>query len=114
MGMEFVRKAAKSFHKGLDKSRARLGAPGLFTQEPTSSPRAYAADLRSGQSVQAGEKVGVRMDGPNVVALRGLDRVATFKNPAGLKEALAQSHGEACGTVRAVHGMAGVVEITIC
>lgn len=113
MGMDFIRKAAKSFHKGLDAGRVRLGTRCLFTQEPASSPRAYAADLRTGQRAEEGEKLSVRVERHNVIALRGLDPIATFKTPGGLQEALTQSHGEACGTVKAVHQLAGVVEISL-
>lgn len=115
MGIDFVRKAAKSFRKGLDRRRIELATPNLFTQKPTAEPRAYAAQLRSDAILTVGEKLGVRLDGQNVLAVRGLDLVAVFKSPgADLKNALSGSFGEACGTVQAVHSMAGIAEITVC
>ncbi|HVO79023.1 MAG TPA: hypothetical protein VMT39_03330 [Candidatus Bathyarchaeia archaeon] len=115
MGIDFIRKAAPSFRKGLDRRRIELATPNLFTQEPTSAPRAYAAQLRSDKMLAVGEKLGVRLDGQNVLALRGLDLVAVFKSPgADLKNALSASFGEACGTVQAVHSVARIAEITVC
>src|SRR5580658_7016081 len=96
--------AARSFHKGLDRRRVELGTPRLFTQEPAAAPRTYAATLRRGRTLMAGEKIGVRLEGAAVVAMRGLDAVATFERPsADLIRALSDSHGEACGVVQQVH-----------
>ena len=89
MGVDFIRKATPSFRKGLDRRRIELATPTLFTQEPASVPRAYAAQLHGDKSLAIGEKLGVRLDGQNVLATRGLDLVAVFKSPtAELKSAL--------------------------
>lgn len=115
MGLDFIRKAAKSFHKGLDRHRILLGTPHLFTQHPYSAPRAYAATILNGKRIRTGDQLSVRLDGEQVLALRGLDHVATFDTPpAELKNALTSSFGEAFGTVQQVHSMAGMAEIYIC
>jgi len=115
MGIDFIRKAAPSFRKGLDRRRIELCTPNLFTREPTSAPRAYAASLQNGQTLAAGERLGVRLEGERVLALRGLNHVATFEAPpAELVEALLASYGEAWGVVQQVHDMARMVEINIC
>jgi hypothetical protein len=115
MGIDFIRKAAPSFRKGVDRRRIELATPTLFTQQTTSAPRAYAAQFRNDKTLEVGEKVSVRLDGQNVFALQGLDLVAVFKSPsADLKNALAASFGEASGTVQAVHSVARVAEIAVC
>jgi hypothetical protein len=115
MGLDFIRKAAPSFYKGLDRMRIRLGTPALFIRQPDSVPQAYAAQLRSEQTVESGEKLGVRLDGQNVLAMRGFELVAVFKSPTPeLKAALVASHGEACGVVQTIHVVARVAEIVIC
>lgn len=115
MGIDFIRKAAPSFRKGLDRMRIKLATPTLFTQQPESALRAYAANLRNDMTLTTGEKLGVRLDGQHVLALRGLDLVAIFNSPTPeLKEALLSSHGEACGVVQAIHAIARIVEITVC
>ncbi len=115
MGIDFIRKAAPSFRKGLDRREIELATPNLFTQEPASAPRAYAAQLRSDKTLAVGDKLGVRLEGQNVLARRGLELVAVFKSPGvDLKNALSASFGEACGTVQAVHPVARIAEITVC
>jgi hypothetical protein len=115
MGVDFIRRAARSFHKGLDRRRIELASPTLFTQQPTAAPRIYAAHLCSGQALNTGEKLGVRLDGEKVLAMRGLDQVATITSPpAELVQALSIVHGEACGVVQQVHDMARMAEISVC
>jgi hypothetical protein len=115
MGMDFIRRAAPGFHKGLDQMRIKLATPTLFTQEPESKPRVYAAQLRDDRTATCGEKLGIRLDGEQVHALRGLDLIATFNSPTPeVREALQASHGEGCGEVQTIHIVAGVVEITLC
>jgi hypothetical protein len=114
MGIEFLRKIAKPYDKGLDRRRAGLGERNLYTREPEYAPRAFVAKLRDGHEVAPGEKLGICLDGEHVAALRGLDRVATLTNPpAELKDALSARHGEACGEVREVHDIARMAEITV-
>lgn len=115
MGIEIAKKRAKSYRKGLDNSRVELGTPTLFTQQPDCIPRAYAVTVRKGRELSPGENLGVRLEGDQVLVLRGLEHVATFNNPSTeLKSALVASHGEACGTVQDTHTIARTAEITVC
>lgn len=115
MGLDFIRRAAHTFHKGLDRRRIELATPTLFTQPPTSLPRTYAAEVRGGQTLTAGEQLSVRLDGQRVLALRGLDPVAIINSPpVELMDALSASHGEACGVVNEVHDIAHIAEISVC
>lgn len=115
MGLDYAEKRAKSYRKGLDNSRVELGTPDLFTQQPNCMPRVYAAIVRKGETLLPGDKVCVRLDGEQVIALRGLDHVATFTHPTPeLKVALIDSHGEGCGTVQESHVIACTAEITVC
>ncbi len=115
MGMDFIRKAAPRYRKSLDHRKVELATPDLFTQQPTTAPRAYSATLCSGQTLSAGEMVGVRMDGCQVVVMRGNDPVATFNSPpTELMDALLASHNEAFGRVQVFHAVAGTAEIVVC
>lgn len=115
MGIEFIRKAAPAFHKGLDRSRIALGTPRLFMQSPDCMPRAYAATQGSGANLGLGDEVGVCLHGDQVVANFGLTPVAVFNSPSlELLQALRESFGEACGRVQEVHVLSGIVEIAIC
>ena len=115
MGLDFINKAAKSFHKGLDRSRIELATPGLFTLHPDREPRTYAAKIRPNASMIPGEDLCVRIQESNVVVQRGMDVIADFSAPpTELTEALRQSYGEACGTVQEVYETAGTAEISVC
>ena len=115
MGIDFIRKAARSYRKGLDRRRIELGTPHLFTRQPNAAPRAYAASVRPGQTLTPGEKLGIHLDGEQILVLRGLSPVATLTSPTlELKEALSAAHGEGCGEVQRVHQIASVAEITVC
>ena len=115
MGLDFIRKAAKSFRKGLDQSRVELGTPDLFTRKPECEPRAYAATIHANSKLSPGEELGVRFHGDKIVAQRGTDIVAAFDSPPReLVEALRESYGEAWGTVTQVYDLADTAEITVC
>jgi hypothetical protein len=114
MGIEFIRKAAPAYRKGLDRRRVELSTPTLFTRQPDCAPRAFAARVHKGKTLTPGEKLGICLDGEQVTVLRGLDPVAVFTNPpAELKVALSDAHGEACGQVKEFHDIAGMAEISV-
>ena len=115
MGLDFIRKAAKSFHKGLDQSRIDLSTPDFFTRKPDCEPRGYAATIRANRKLSPGEDLSVRFQDGKIVAQRGMDIVAEFDSPpAELVEALKESWGKACGTVTEVYDIADTAEITVC
>ena len=115
MGLDFLRKSARKYRKSLDRHRVELGTPTLFTQQPISAPRIYAAKLCDGQTVSPEETLGVRLDKDQVVVTRGLDPIATIDStPSELIVALLDSEGEAIGLVKAVHDDAGVAEVAVC
>jgi len=115
MGVDFIKKAATSFNKGLDKARTALSTPSLFRVQPGCVPQAYAVQLRGDKVLHSGEKLGVRLDGQNVLAMRGFELIGVFKNPTPeVRAALIESHGEAFGIVQTIHAIAGVAEVTIC
>ena len=115
MGLDFLRKTAKSFRKGLDQSRIDLSTPDLFTPKPDCEPRAYAATIQANRKLSLGDELGVRFQGDRIVARRGMDIVAVLDSPpVELVEALQEAHGEAWGTVTAVYDIADTAEITVC
>jgi len=115
MGIDFIRKAAKSFHKGMDQSRIDLYTPDLFTRRPDDKQRSYAASIRAGRKLIAGEKLCVRLHNGKIIAQRDMDVVAQFDSPpAELVAAVEKSYGEACGTVQEVHDIAATAEIAVC
>ena len=115
MGIDFIRRAAPSFRKGLDRRRIELGTPHLFSRKLEGAPRAYAATVQQGEVLSVGEKLCVCLKDDEVIALRGLCTVALVRNPtAELVSELAASYGEACGVVQIFHEIASIAEITVC
>jgi hypothetical protein len=115
MGIDFIRRSAPSFRKGLDRRRVELGTPDLFSRKLEGRPRAYAASMQNGERLAEGDKLCVCLKDNQVVALRGLCPVAQIRNPpAELVTGLKASFGEACGVVQVVHVKACIAEITVC
>jgi len=75
-GIDFIRKAAPASARVLIECESSCYTD-LFTQQPEAKPPVYAAQLRMIERLPAG-KTGIRLDGQNVHALRGLDLIATF------------------------------------
>jgi hypothetical protein len=115
MGLDFIRKAAKSFHKGLDQSLVDLGTPNLFTLQPNCESRAYAATICANSIISAGEVLSVRFQDDKIIAQRGMSVVAEFVSPpAELVDAIKESYGEAWGTVTEIYEIANTAEIIVC
>ena len=115
MGLDFIRKAGKSFRKNLDQSLVDLGTPNLFSREPNCQPRSYVAMVGAAVKLGIGEILSVRLCDGKIVAQKGMDIVAEFETPPEeLLEAIRASWGEAYGTVQDVHDMANTAEITVC
>jgi hypothetical protein len=115
MGLDFIKKAAPSFKKGIDRSRIALGTPGLFTKQPIEGARCYSAKLHVGMSAAVGDEVGVRLIDREVILLRGLTQLARLTNPPErLWQALVASFGEASGRVEETLEISRTIEVSIC
>ena len=115
MGIDFIRKAAPVFRRGLDQRRVELGTPDLFSRSLEGKPRAYAASMHDGENLSEGDKLCVCLKDNQVLAMRGLLPVAQIRNPpAELVAGLQSSFGEASGVVQMVHKQACIAEICIC
>lgn len=115
MGLDFLKRIARPFKKGLDRRRIELATPDLFSRRLQSKPRSYAASVETGQRLICGESVSVCLVGDEVLAFRGLCPIARVETPpAELIQALRESFGEGSGVVQVFHEIAAVAEITIC
>ena len=115
MGIEFVRKKAKSFRRHFDIGRRDLGIADLFSKEATSVVRLLPFDLARGAEVHVGEAVTVEMEGPVLVARIRLNEVGRAENPPSeILSAVQGSCGIAKGLIEQVHGLSRVAEISLC
>lgn len=124
MGVDFIRRTAKTFEKSWDRHRVLLSTPDLFTRQPQGTARSVAADLvpvsGHGRSINPGDIVTVQEAQPNdtncrLIALSGLSVVARFVDPPPeVVDAVRESFGVARGTIERIHAISGVVEISLC
>ena len=61
MGVDFISKTKKSFQKGLDESRVKLGTTHLFSIQPDVAARTYSVTLIDGHKLRTADQVGVRL-----------------------------------------------------
>jgi len=115
MGVDFIRRAAKTLKKSWDKSRVELGTADLFTREPSPLARTAPFEVAQNTTVCAGDLVTVETEGTALVARQSLTEVARTKDPPSeLYRAVKDSCGLAKGEIRQVHNLAGVAEIALC
>jgi hypothetical protein len=117
MGVDFIKRAAKTFKKSWDEGRKELGTSKLFTREPQCVGRSAPFELAPNASLAVGDAVTVELAkvGSALIARRGLAEMAhADAPPPELIRALQDSCGIGKGTVEQFHGLSGVVEILIC
>ncbi len=115
MGVDFIKKATKSFVKAWDDGRKDLATVDLFTAQPSPAKRSAPFLVVHNVPLCAGTSVVVEADGTALVARQGLAEVARTDNPPPrLLQAVQDSCGTAHGTVEQVHDVAGTVEISLC
>lgn len=115
MGLDFIRKAAKSYKKSQDRARAELATSDLLTRNPEMAASTVAFDIAPRVRLTPGERVTVESDGTQLVARQGLNEVARAAAPTeSMLKAVKDSCGIAGGKVEQVHEHADVAEISIC
>jgi len=115
MGVDFLRRSAPSFRKGIDRHRILLATPTLFSRQPVACARRYAALCADGENLTVGEELCLHHECGMVQALRGLTHVATlYDPPSELLDQLVNCGGEAAGMVEVVHEISGYAELTVC
>jgi hypothetical protein len=115
VGVDFVRKAARSFEKHLDFARADLAQADLFSRMPIENRPSYVADVTGGAALSEGQELCAHRDGSNVTLRSGLTVVATIAGAGpDVLQAITDSYGVATATVQEVHQISGTVEVTLC
>ena len=115
MGVDFVRKAAPSFHKSLDRRAVELRTPTLFSRDTPSVARSASAEIRGECKIVVGEKILLRIVNQKLVAQRDTVVIAEFPAPpAELLNRVQSGAGIEKGEVKAVHDLSQTVEIGLC
>jgi hypothetical protein len=115
MGLDFVRRAAPSFHKTLDRRAIELRTPKLFSNNVTVLSRTAQVEICAGSTLAPGEKLLVRKIGDDLILQRDNLVVGKFCNPPGeYLELVNLGAGIAGGEIKAVHAISQVAEVCLC
>ncbi len=115
MGVDFIKKAAPTFHKALDRRAVELRTPTLFNCDRPSVARFASAKICEGSSLKPGEKVHLRIHNNKLIAQRDTVVVAEFHAaPAEFFNQVQAGAGIEKGVVKAVHDLSQTVEIGFC
>jgi hypothetical protein len=81
MGLDFIRRAARSFTKGWDRSQKDLAQPTLFTRYPECRTRTINSELNDHVHVTAGEQVMVCVQGDALTLVRETTQIGVVNSP---------------------------------
>ena len=115
MGVDFIKKCAKSFNKSWDRGKTELAAPDLFKRDPALAARTHCASLSPGTEAPLGREFLLRVVGSDLRLYDGASPVGSIKNSPPPLVAVVQSDG--CGVAVAkvvrVHEFSGAVDISV-
>jgi hypothetical protein len=115
MGLDFVRKAAPSFNRALDRRAVDLRTPTLFSRDIPVVSRTAAAEICHASRFAIGEKLLLRVANSKLIAQRDNLVVAEFPNPpAEFMNRIQAGAGVELGEVKAIHALSERVEIGFC
>lgn len=115
MGVDFVKKCAKSFNKSWDRGKAELAAPHLFKRDPALAARTYCASLAPGTEASPGREFLLRVVGSDLRLYDGASPVGSIKDSPPSLVAAVQTDwcGVALAKVVRVHEFSGAVDISV-
>jgi hypothetical protein len=115
MGTEFIRKAAASYTKAINRERANLGTAEFFRNAAIEVTRTIAIEIGPQANIKVGDEVVIERQGTALVARRSLSEVGRADCPRPeIAAAIDQSGGIARGVVVQVNEISGVAEVLSC
>jgi hypothetical protein len=115
MGLDFIRAAAPSFNRVLDRRLVEMHSPTLFSRDMPIVSRTARADLCGDANVKLGEKVLLRVVNDKVIVQRLNTIIAECLNaPAEFIAHLRAGAGIAEGEITSVQPISQTLEIGIC
>jgi hypothetical protein len=115
MGLDFIRAAAPSFNRVLDRRLVELHTPKLFTRDMPIVSRTARAELCDGVTVKPHDKVLLRVVDGKVIVQRLNSAIATCPNaPAEFIAHLRTGAGVAKGEIISVQSISQTLEVSIC
>jgi len=114
MGLDFIRRAARSFTKSWNRGATELSQPTLFTRYPECRSRSVVAAIENNAAVEVGAPLAVHVEGPSLALVRETTRVGTVSSPPhDLFTAIQGAGGCAMGRVSQLNPLSGTAHVEI-
>jgi len=115
MGVDFLKRVGKSFHRALDRGAVALRTPSLLDADVTCVNRTARGSIQKQAKLEQNERVIVRDIEGRLVAQRGNEVVLVFdKPPADYAAHVRKGAGVAIGEITVVHPISQTAEVSIC
>jgi hypothetical protein len=114
MGLDFLRRTAKSSSKAWDRGKADLSIPSLFGQQPERQTRTVLADCDDGVQLSSGESLTLHWQDQNMHVVRENTRIGEIKNPPpDIVAKIRDAGGCALGQVQTVNQLSRTADVEI-
>jgi hypothetical protein len=114
MGLDFIRRAARSFTKGWDRSQKDLAQPTLFTRYPECRTRTINADISDLVRVTEGEQVMICVSGGALALVRETTFVGVVQSPPpDLFRAIRDAGDYALGHIVQINPLSGTADVEV-
>ncbi len=114
MGLDFIRRAARTFKKSWSKGAASLAQPTLFTKYPECRSRSVVAAIHSGAQLEPNASYAVHVDGEALRIVKEVTPIATgVTPPPDLFAAVKGAGGCALGRITKINPLSGTANVEI-
>lgn len=115
MGLDFIRNAAPSFNRVLDRRLVEMHTPKLFSRDVPIVSRSARAEFCAEENATLGEKLMLRLISEKIVVMRADKVIAECPNPpAGFVAHLKSGACIAEAVVSSVQILSQTLEIELC
>ncbi len=115
MGVDFLKRIGRSFHKALDRGEVALRTPQLLGARVQCVNRSARGQVVNDATIITGETVIIRLRGDKLVGQHGTEVVIEFDAPpADFASHVRDGAGVEIGEVTKVHPLSGTVEVSFC
>ena len=114
MGLDFIRRAAKTFTKTWHRGATELARPTLFTHYPECRTRSVIASLDERANIPNGAQLTVCAEATRLVLVHETHRVGLVDAPpADLFKAIQESGGCAIGQITRINPLSGTADVEV-
>jgi len=114
MGLDFIRRRAKTFTKTWSRGRTDLAQPTLFTRYPECRSRSVLVDLAPNAGVSAGTRLLLCARGADLLLVRGTTQIGSASSPPpDLMAAICKAGGNALGQVARINPISGTADVEV-